>query len=144
MKIIIIALGFILTHSVSFSQDALENKLLEVYSKEHTNSILGDFQQKKYYNNIVFNSYSLKKLAPNKIQKQNFITLNSLELKNIDGTTTSITPKATIESINNGTFNILKLNLERDFSETKVYLLGNTNYILKISSYNRLSKLQKQ
>ena len=83
-------------------------------------------------------------INPSKIKLQNFDVLSSLELKNIDGTITIVTPNELIESVNNGTFNILKLIIERDYHESKIYLLGNTNHLLKIKSFTTLSKLQKK
>ena len=93
---------------------------------------------------MVFNSYSIEEINPSKIKLQNFDVLSSLELKNIDGTITIVTPNELIESVNNGTFNILKLIIERDYHESKIYLLGNTNHLLKIKSFTTLSKLQKK
>lgn len=111
---------------------------------EQTNAILKNDQQRKYYNNIIFNSYKIEKIESSKLKKQNFVVLNSLEIKNSNGSLTSVNPKEVIESIENGTFNILKYRFERDLKVNKVYLLGNTSHILKISSFNALSKLQKQ
>jgi len=144
MNKLFIAFLFIISSTIGISQNLLEGKLLEVFSKEQTKLIIEDSQQKKYYNNMVFNSYSVEKITSSKIKPQNFDVLSSLELKNIDGTITTVTPNELIESVNNGTFNILKLIIERDYHESKVYLLGSTNHLLKIKSFTTLSKLQKK
>ena len=144
MNKLFIAFLFIISSTIGISQNHLENKLLEVFSLEQTKLILEDKQQEKYYNNMVLNSYSIEEINPSKIKLQNFDVLSSLELKNIDGTITIVTPNELIESVNNGTFNILKLIIERDYHESKIYLLGNTNHLLKIKSFTTLSKLQKK
>ncbi len=144
MKNLIIALGFILTYSVSFSQDALENKLLEVYSVEQTESILSDSQKKKYYNTVVFKSFQINKISKEKAKNLKYKTLNTLELKNLDGSITSISPEKIVESFVDGTFNILRLNIERDLKDSRTYFLGNTNYYIRISSLQAISQLQKQ
>ena len=144
MKKLLISFLLITFSSIGISQNSLEDKLLEVYSIKQTKLILGDVQQKKYFNNIVFNSYTIEKITNLKVKKQPFVVLNTLDLNNMDGTITTLTPNEVIESVNNGTFNILRLRIERDLSEPKIFLLGNTNHTLKISSFKTLSKSQQQ
>jgi hypothetical protein len=143
MKKLLISFLLIAFSLIGISQNSLENKLLEVYSEKQTQLILEDAQQKKYFNNIVFNSYKIENITNPKIIKKSFVVLNTLDLNNIDGTITTLTPNEILESVKKGTFNILRLRIERDLNEPKVYLLGNTNHILKISSFKTLSKLQQ-
>ena len=107
MNKILFSIIFIAISVIGISQNSLEDKLLEVFSKNQTKLILEDNQQKEYYNNMVFYSFSLEKNNSNKINHLKLDILNTVELKNIDGTISTITPKQLIESINNGTFNIL-------------------------------------
>jgi hypothetical protein len=143
MKKLLISFLLIAFSLIGISQNSLENKLLEVYSEKQTKLILEDVQQKKYFNNIVFNSYKVEKITNPKIKKQAFVVLNTLDLNNMDGTITTLTPNEMLESVNKGTFNILRLRIERDLNEPKIYLLGNTNHTLKISSFKTLSKSQQ-
>ena len=144
MKKITLITFFAFFSIIGFSQGSLEDKLLEVFSAEKVEFIIKDIQQKKYYNNIVFNSFEIKETRDIKFNKANYATMNSFELINLDGTTTVITSEELIKSIKEGTFNILRLNIDRDYKNTKEIVLGNTNYILRISSFQTLSKLQKQ
>lgn len=144
MKKLVWIFLFLLTSSLGFAQDLLKDKLLEVFSVEKTNLILEDVQLKKYYTNLVFNSFTVKKISSPKLKKQNIQTLNSFELKNKEGSFTTLTPKQLVESVENGTFNILKLKIERDYSKSNLFLIGNTGYSLTVISQQVLSKLQTQ
>ena len=76
MNKLFIAFLFIISSTIGISQNHLENKLLEVFSLEQTKLILEDKQQEKYYNNMVFNSYSIEEINPSKIKLQNFDVLS--------------------------------------------------------------------
>lgn len=144
MKKLVWIFLFLLTSSLGFAQDLLKDKLLEVFSVEKTNLILKDVQLKKYYTNLVFNSFTVKKISSPKLKKQNIQTINSFELKNKEGSFTTLTPKQLVESVENGTFNILKLKIERDYSKSNLFMIGNTGYSLTVISQQVLSKLQTQ
>ncbi|MEN8927536.1 MAG: hypothetical protein ABF242_03980 [Flavobacteriales bacterium] len=138
------ALFLILCSSYGISQNNLKEKLAEVFNEDRVNSILEDAEEKKYYNNLVFHSFHLEKVEGNKIQKGGFTKITTLELLNNDGTLTAITAQELVESINDNTFNILRLKLPRDFKNANFYLLGTTNHVLKIKSHTFLTKLQKK
>lgn len=144
MKKLLILFILIAFSTNVFSQKSIEIKLLEVFSPEQTRFILADKQQKDYYTKVINNSYSLVEVNSNKLKNLNFNTLTSVDVKNIDGTITTLSPKELIQSINNGTFNILKLRIDRDLKNKKVFLLENTNYIFSINSFNSLSKTIKK
>ena len=144
MKKTVFTLFLISLSFIGISQSSLEDKLLEVYSAERTTFILEDAQQQKYFNNLVFNSYAIAETEVTNGKKQGYKVLNSVEIQNTDGSTTVLSAKELIETVNNGTFNILKLKVQRDFYKTNIYLLGNTNYTLRINSYQSLTKQQKQ
>lgn len=144
MKKIITAILIIACVSYSFTSDSLKTMLLDVYSKERTSEILNDTQKKKYYTNLLFHSFKTESIPVGKPINPNLVVLNSVTYKNIDGTYTTLSPKTVVSKLKNGTFNILKAQIQRDYSATNSYVLGDTRVVLNLYSYTYLTELQKK
>lgn len=144
MKKIIVAVIITACVSYSFTSDSLKTMLLDVYSQDRTSEILNDSQKKKYYTNLLFHSFKTESIPAGKPINPKLIVLNSVTYKNIDGTYTTLSPKTVVNQLKNGTFNILKAQIQRDYSATNSYVLGDTRVVLNLYSYTYLTELQKK
>ena len=127
----------------SFSQtdQDLENKLNEIYAPGRVERIINSEQLHAYYNNVVYHSYKLEKVDPQKLTGNSFPVLAKIEKRNpADHSMIEVSAESMIQEINNGSFNVLLLNLERDYNKNTTYILGDTNYLFTLYSHKAIAK----
>jgi len=136
----------VLSFSVlSIGQATLKEKLNEVYSQARVKDILEDEQKKKYFTNILFHSSEIISVPLHKLKPNSFPVLNSINLFEKNSVNKKpVDISEIIELYENGSFNILLVDIQREMEETLRFRLGKTNKILVIYSYDYLTKLQKK
>ena len=82
--------------------------------------------------------YELIEYADEKMN--DFQKITSVQLTNVDKTTTVIDCNQLVQSIQNGSFNILRLKLEYDRNSPTYYTLGNTGKVLMLHPTDHINK----
>lgn len=136
-------LGFIsIIFFLNFNaQEASTNeKLKEVFSQEKIQKINANTQKKTYYDFLLNKSYRLITYNVDEVAKSNFIQSYTFTYTNKDKTTVTQDAKDVLKEIENGTFNILKYNIDRLINDNLFIRLGNSNKVLVIYSFDYIQK----
>lgn len=128
---------------VSFSQtdQDFENKLNEIYAPGRVERILNNEQLNAHYKNVVYRSYKLEKVDAKKLKSNSFPVLAKIEKRNpADHSMIQVSTEEMVQEIEDGSFNILLLNVQRDVNNSITYRLENSNYLFTLYSHKAIAK----
>lgn len=138
----ILILGALLLCSFT-NKDRLVGYLSEVFPTERVNEITSSPELLKYYNNVLFHSYSFEKIPIDKPLNPEWEVLTSVNMNTKEKKNSVSSINSLVQALENDYFNILRYQLERSFDKKKTYVLGNTRMVLHIKSHTYLTQLQK-
>lgn len=143
-KILAISISILLVLSSFTNKEKLASYLNEVFSSERVEEIVSSPELAKYYNNVLFNSYSYEKIPTEKPLNPDWEVLTSVNIVNKEKQHSVSSVKSLVQALENDYFNILRYQLERNYDTNKTYVLGNTGTVLHIKPHTYLTKLQQK
>ncbi|MDB9931595.1 MAG: hypothetical protein P8N07_10050 [Flavobacteriales bacterium] len=143
-KILAISIPILLVLSSFTNKEKLASYLSEIYSSEKVEEIVANPELAKYYNNVLFNSYSFEKIPSEKPLNPEWEVLTSVNMVNKEKKHSVSSINSLVKALENDYFNILRYQLERNYDTKKTYILGNTRTVLHIKPYTYLTKLQQK
>jgi len=126
------------------NENKLSSYLGEVFSSERVEEIVSSPELAKYYNNVLFNSYSFEKIPPEKPLNPNWKVLTSVNVVSKEKKYSVSSINSLVKAIENDYFNILRYQLVRNYDTINSYVLGNTGIVLHIKPHTYLTKLQQK
>lgn len=143
-KIFALAISIFLIVSSFTNNKKITSYLSEVFTSDRVEEIVSSPELAKYYNNVLFHSYSFEKIPTEKPLNPNWEVLTSVNMVNKDKKHSISSINSLVKALENDYFNILRYQLERNYDTNKTYVLGNTGMVLHIKPHTYLTKLQQK